>query len=77
MKTCKLTALALLTTLLTACAEPIQTWHKKGVSPDAMRTTFAQCKYDVGMNKVSNEKEIELISDCMNAKGFRWKTIYR
>lgn len=58
--------------LVAACATQRPSWHKSGVSPDDAQSALAQCKYDVGMNKVADQKEATLVQSCMESKGFRW-----
>jgi hypothetical protein len=46
-------------------------WYKQGVSKDETQTRLAQCKYNVGMNKVSQSEKEDLIYACMQGQGFR------
>lgn len=62
----------LLPLLLCACATP-QAWRKNGVSPHDTDTALAQCRYEVGMNHAAAEREKQLLADCMQAHGFRWR----
>lgn len=59
-------------TLLIGCASPVYTWYKAGVSQEDMRTYYRECEYNVGMNKISQEKEAHLMRACMEKAGFRW-----
>ena len=61
-------------TLLSACSSPDPAWRKQGVSQHDAQSMSAQCKYDIGLNKVADSKEKEMIKNCMEAKGFRWST---
>lgn len=56
---------------LSGCASP--TWNKSGVSRHDTHTALSQCKYEIGLNKVSDSKSREMIRNCMEGKGFRWR----
>ncbi|THJ36229.1 hypothetical protein E8K88_02565 [Lampropedia aestuarii] len=60
--------------LVSACSSPQPTWRKASVTPDDTKSALAQCKYDVGLSKVAEAKEQELVRSCMESKGFRWVT---
>ncbi len=63
------------TTFLAGCVvHPTQQprWYKDGVSKQQTESVYAQCVYNVGMNKVEAMKEDTLIQSCMKADGFRW-----
>lgn len=59
--------------LLSGCAGPQPSWRKDGVSGEGARSGLAECKYQVGLNKVPEDKQKELITNCMEGKGFRWR----
>jgi hypothetical protein len=61
------------TALIAGCAGPQHTWRKEGASADSAHTALSECKYQIGLNKVSEEKQKELLSQCMEGKGFRWR----
>lgn len=67
-----LTTIVATSVVLSGCSSPNYTWYKSGVSRDEMRTYYRQCEYDMGMNKVSPEKENRLMRACMEKAGFRW-----
>ena len=47
-------------------------WGKDGVSFEDAKTYYAQCKYDVGIEKFEARAERdELIHACMEKEGFR------
>jgi len=64
--------LALLT-FVAGCASPQAAWRKDGVSPDGITSALSECKYQVGLNKVPEGERKELITNCMQSKGFRWR----
>lgn len=55
------------------CASPQPTWRKEGVAAEGARSALAECKYQVGLNKVPEDKQKDLINNCMEGKGFRWR----
>ena len=59
---------------LGACASDPPSWRKAGITPDDAESMLAQCKFDVGVKNMSDTKEKELVQNCMQAKGFRWRT---
>ncbi|OAQ14904.1 hypothetical protein F480_06535 [Bibersteinia trehalosi Y31] len=71
-KIAKLFTLITASALLASCASPQYTWYKKGVSREEMRSYYRECEYNVGMNKMSQEKENRLMRACMEKAGFRW-----
>lgn len=60
-------------TFITGCGGPQPTWRKEGISSEGAYSAFSECKYQVGLNKISQEKQKELIRNCMEGKGFRWR----
>ncbi len=60
-------------TLIAGCASPQLSWNKEGVAAEGARSALSECKYQVGLNKVAEEKQKELITNCMEGKGFRWR----
>lgn len=67
-------ALWLAPLLLCACVMPRQAWHKDGVNPHDTDTALAQCRYEIGVSPASAEREKPLLADCMQARGFRWRS---
>jgi hypothetical protein len=47
-------------------------YHKAGVSAYDAASEVSQCKYEIGINGISQAERKELIKDCMQAKGFRY-----
>ncbi|EKB12249.1 hypothetical protein ACE1B4_18440 [Aeromonas veronii] len=69
-----LAVVASISMLMTACASPPQpTWKKEGVTDDDTLTALSQCRYEIRLNDISAEEKNEVITDCMQAKGFRWR----
>lgn len=58
-------------TMMAGCASPKAEWHKSGVSSDDTYTQLSECRFQVGINKVSKSDQEELIGHCMRGKGFR------
>ena len=58
---------------IAGCASPQLSWRKEGVAAEGARSALAECKYQVGLNKVAEDKQRDLISNCMEGKGFRWR----
>ena len=63
-------AVALLT-IVAGCAST-SSWNKDGVASDGATNALSECKYQVGLNKIAEDKQKELIADCMQSKGFRF-----
>ena len=59
--------------VIAGCAGPQPSWRKEGVSADGTRSALAECKYQVGLNKIAEEKQKGLIANCMEGKGYRWR----
>lgn len=59
--------------VIAGCAGPQPSWRKEGVAADGARSALAECKYQVGLNKIAEEKQKELIANCMEGKGYRWR----
>lgn len=59
--------------VIAGCAGPQPSWRKEGVSADGTRSSLAECKYQVGLNKIVEDKQKELIANCMEGKGYRWR----
>lgn len=59
--------------VIAGCASYQPAWRKESVSTDGTRSALAECKYQVGLNKIAEEKQNELISNCMEGKGYRWR----
>lgn len=58
---------------IAGCASPEPSWRKESVSAEGARSALAECKYQVGLNKIAEDKQRELITNCMEGKGFRWR----
>lgn len=58
---------------IAGCASPQSSWRKEGVAAEGARSALSECKYQVGLNKVAEDKQKELITNCMEGKGFRWR----
>ncbi len=57
-------------TLLSGCASD-PTWRKEGISSEDAVSTLSECKYQVGLSKVKESEQEDLVENCMQAKGFR------
>lgn len=47
------------------------TWRQKGVSHYDAQNALAECKYEIGMKNISAAKENQMLTYCMQSKGFR------
>ena len=65
-------AVALLTFIAGCASDP--SWRKAGVSREDATTALSECKYQVGLSKVSQDQQREIIANCMQGKGYRWRT---
>ena len=64
---------ALLSFAVSSCSSPpAADWRKPGVARNDMITALSDCRFQVGINKISPGEQNQLIVDCMQAKGFRW-----
>lgn len=59
-------------TVVSGCAFNRSSWSKDGVAPDGATNALSECKYQVGLNKIADDKQKDLIADCMQSKGFRF-----
>lgn len=48
-------------------------WRKAGVPASVAADVASQCRYEIGVNKISNSERKQLFKDCMQGKGFRWR----
>jgi hypothetical protein len=59
--------------LLIGCATTTERWYKAGVSEYDSDNAYAQCEYDVSMQKLSDKAEqSRTINSCMIRQGYRW-----
>ncbi len=66
------TIIPLLTALfVSACATPQPYWYKEGVSREATKDAYAECKYEIGMTDKTGAEKQELLTHCMERNGFR------
>jgi hypothetical protein len=56
---------------VSGCASPQASWRKEGISAEGARSALSECKYQVGLNKIPEIKQEDLIANCMEGKGFR------
>lgn len=59
------------TLVLSACATSKPYWHKENVSADDTYTQLSECRFQVGLSRVSKSEREELVAHCMRGKGFR------
>ena len=59
--------------VFTGCAAHQPSWQKEGSSAEIAKTAHASCKYHVTMNKIAEEQQKELVRNCMEGKGYRWR----
>lgn len=60
-----------LVVLVTACAA--MEWRKEGVSRNGVETALSECNYQLGLNNVPTGERKQLVIECMQSKGFRWR----
>ena len=58
--------------ILMACSSSQPMWRKAGVAPFDMNSTLAKCRYEVRVAKVEKNERNAMVSDCMEAQGFRY-----
>lgn len=67
---------SLLTSLLLAACTPARFGYvKQGISGYDTENAESECRYQIRLNKLSNEERSAAVRDCMQSKGFRWKQI--
>jgi hypothetical protein len=59
--------------LVSACASPQPAWRKSGVSADDTLSALSDCKYQIGLNKIPDAQQKDMLNQCMKGKGFRWR----
>ncbi len=64
-------SIVLLSLFMSSCAAK-SGWYKKTVSKEDTKTAEAKCKYEVGINKVTQVEQGDLIIACMEGQGYRW-----
>jgi hypothetical protein len=65
-------AVVALACVLAGCASP-KNWQKEEISYEGAKSALAECKYQIGLNKVPSGDREELVVHCMEGKGFRWR----
>ena len=71
-----ITAALCFSILSTSCASKYTpSWKKPGVKRNDVITELSKCKYEVSLNlnKVNSIQQHEMIRNCMQGKGFRWR----
>ena len=62
--------------LLSACSStPNSEYIKEGASEAQRTDALSECQYQVKLNKIEEEQQVELINLCMQGKGFRLTAI--
>lgn len=51
---------------------PKPTWQKVGISQFDTHNATQKCKYQIGIAKVSSEREKSLFNSCMESEGYRY-----
>lgn len=65
--------LAIFSIFISACSTSQPMWRKEGVTPYDTKNSFAKCRYEIGMAKISQDERAELVSHCMESNGFRYR----
>lgn len=69
---------AVLATALTACALPPKyDWTKDDASSEDKNTALSECSYQIKLSKAKMYEQSELLSLCMQGKGYRYKKVER
>jgi hypothetical protein len=58
--------------ILGGCASRFA-WVKENTSAYQANNEISECRYQVGLHKTSPDERDQLIVDCMQSKGFRWR----
>jgi hypothetical protein len=59
--------------VVAGCGSAPAQWQKPGVAQNVAVDEISDCRYKVGVAKVSPAERNQLIQDCMQAKGFRYR----
>lgn len=75
----KLSSITLLSIIIVGCAStpPVSFWKKADTPLNTAQDAYSKCKYDIGMNKVSKDQEMDLVANCMQMQGYRMGKYYR
>lgn len=69
----KILYMAVIASVLVACASPSPTWQRSGMSQHDVNNAISKCRYDVGLAKVEANEKNQLIRDCLQSQGFRYR----
>jgi hypothetical protein len=67
----KISIIILLLLGITACAGG-GGWRQQGVSAHDTNSDISECKYQATLNQIPTNQQQELITNCMQAKGYRY-----
>ena len=74
MKFSVFTSILVTSLIVSGCSSaPKATWKKPGISQHNINNSMQKCRYDIGMAKVSREKENYLFKACMRSEGNRYR----
>ena len=62
----------LLSLSLTACLGGGGAWRQQGVSAHDTNSDRSECKYQATLNQIPENQQKELITNCMQGKGYRY-----
>jgi len=72
----KIIFVAAVALFLSACASPARyAWVKEGASDHQRTNDISECTYQVRLNKTPTAEQKELLSLCMQGKGYRVKRV--
>jgi len=61
----------LLSLSVTACVSS-GGWRQQGVSAHDTNSDISECKYQAALNQIPTNQQQELITNCMQSKGYRY-----
>lgn len=61
--------------IIASCAAPPRplSWQLAGATDDDAITALSECRYTIGLNQVPAQQREQMTTDCMQAKGYRWR----
>lgn len=68
----KLGILLIIAIFIQACSVA-PAWRKSDVNKHDTETALAACRYEVGLKQIPTSQRGQLVTDCMAAKGFRYR----
>lgn len=60
---------------LSGCAETRYNWVRPNTTSTDRTTALSECQYQIKLNKTEPSRQNELMTLCMQGKGFRWRAV--